>query len=199
MSNHVVDLVNKYPREELPPALTGYITDRTGYDYLHHAEVGSRNAGFVGDEVTDRFCILGEVDEHIAKLRELADAGVDQFNLYLMNGDEEDQARGLRARHHPVAARLVGTGSQGQPAHSWGTHRLTGNDLGLTIRSAAVDAASSWRTLLAVGRPRDWAWTAIPFVVVAWDVAREPTAGPGHGPPRTFSCRSGSLATGPTT
>ena len=27
----------------------------------------------------------------IAKLRELADAGVDQFNFYLMNGDEEAQ------------------------------------------------------------------------------------------------------------
>jgi len=39
--------------------------------------------------VTDRFCVLGSVDDHIAKLRELADAGVDQFNIYLMNGDEE--------------------------------------------------------------------------------------------------------------
>ena len=91
VSNHVVDLVNKYPREELPEALTGYITDRTGYDYRHHAEVGSSNAAFVGDEVTDRFCILGSTDEHVAKLRELADAGVDQFNIYLMNGDEEQQ------------------------------------------------------------------------------------------------------------
>jgi probable F420-dependent oxidoreductase len=91
VSNHVVDLVNKYPREQLPEALTGYVTDRTGYDYLHHAEVGSTNAAFVGDEVTDRFCILGEPAEHIAKLRDLADAGVDQFNFYLMNGDEEDQ------------------------------------------------------------------------------------------------------------
>ena len=91
VSNHVVDLVNKYPREELPEALTGYITDRTAYDYLHHAEVGSSNAAFVGDEVADRFCVLGSADEHIAKLRDLADAGVDQFNLYLMNGDEEQQ------------------------------------------------------------------------------------------------------------
>jgi alkanesulfonate monooxygenase SsuD/methylene tetrahydromethanopterin reductase-like flavin-dependent oxidoreductase (luciferase family) len=89
VSNHVVDLVNKYPREELPDALTGYIRDRTGYDYLHHAEVGSSNAGFVGDEVTDRFCVLGSVDEHLEKLDRLADAGVDQFNIYLMNGDEE--------------------------------------------------------------------------------------------------------------
>ncbi|MEX1173818.1 MAG: TIGR03842 family LLM class F420-dependent oxidoreductase [Chloroflexota bacterium] len=91
VSNHVVDLVNKYPRERLPDSLTGYVTDREGYDYLHHAEVGSSNAAFVGDEVADRFCILGEADEHIAKLRELADAGVDQFNVYLMNGDEEEQ------------------------------------------------------------------------------------------------------------
>jgi probable F420-dependent oxidoreductase len=91
VSNHVVDLVNKYPREQLPDSLTGYIQDRTGYDYHHHAEVGSSNAGFVGDEVTDRFCVLGEPAEAIEKLRELADAGVDQFNVYLMNGDEREQ------------------------------------------------------------------------------------------------------------
>lgn len=90
VSNHVVDLVNKYPREELPEALTGYVRDRTGYDYLHHAEVGSSNAGFVGDDVTDRFCVIGSVDDHVAKLRRLAEVGVDQFNVYLMNGDEEE-------------------------------------------------------------------------------------------------------------
>ena len=90
VSNHVVDLVNKYPREQLPESLTGYVRDRTGYDYLHHAEVGSSNAGFVGDEVTDRFCVIGPVDDHLAKLRRLADVGVDQFNIYLMNGDEEE-------------------------------------------------------------------------------------------------------------
>jgi probable F420-dependent oxidoreductase len=91
VSNHVVDLVNKYPREQLPEALTGYIRDREGYDYHHHAEVGSSNAAFVGDEVIDRFCVLGEPAEHVEKLRALADAGVDQFNVYLMNGDEEEQ------------------------------------------------------------------------------------------------------------
>jgi probable F420-dependent oxidoreductase len=91
VSNHVVDLVNKYPREQLPEALTGYISHREGYDYLHHAEVGSSNAAFVGDEVTDRFCVLGDPEAHVAKLQELADAGVDQFNIYLMNGDEEAQ------------------------------------------------------------------------------------------------------------
>jgi probable F420-dependent oxidoreductase len=91
VSNHVVDLVNKYPREQLPASLTGYIRDREGYDYRHHAEVGSSNGAFVEDEVTDRLCVLGPAEEHVTKLRELAAAGVDQFNVYLMNGDEEDQ------------------------------------------------------------------------------------------------------------
>jgi probable F420-dependent oxidoreductase len=90
VGNHVVDLARRYEPSELPPALTGYIRGREGYDYHHHAEVGSSNAAFVGDEVTDRFCVLGFPDDHIAKLRELADAGVDQFNIYLMNGDEEE-------------------------------------------------------------------------------------------------------------
>jgi probable F420-dependent oxidoreductase len=91
VSNHVVDLVNRYPREQLPASLTGYVQERTGYDYHHHAEVGSANAGFVGDEVTDRFCVLGDASEVIEKLHDLADAGVDQFNVYLMNGDEREQ------------------------------------------------------------------------------------------------------------
>jgi probable F420-dependent oxidoreductase len=91
VSNHVVDLVNKYPREDLPAELTQYVRDRAGYDYLHHAEVGSANATFVTDEIVDRFCIVGSADDHIARLRALAEAGVDQFNIYLMNGDEEAQ------------------------------------------------------------------------------------------------------------
>ncbi len=37
----------------------------------------------------DRFCVIGEVDEHIAKLHALAATGVTQFNIYLMSGEEE--------------------------------------------------------------------------------------------------------------
>jgi alkanesulfonate monooxygenase SsuD/methylene tetrahydromethanopterin reductase-like flavin-dependent oxidoreductase (luciferase family) len=115
VSNHVVDLVNKYPREQLPESLTGYVTEREGYDYQHHAEVGSTNAAFVGDEVTDRFCVLGEPAEHVAKLRELANAGVDQFNLYLMNGDEEDQLDRY-GREVVPALRSVAANREGAPA-----------------------------------------------------------------------------------
>jgi len=91
VGNHVVDLVRKYDKDDLPAELTQYIRGREGYDYLHHAEVGSSNAEFVTDEVVDRFCVVGSVEDHVRKLVELAAAGVDQFNLYLMNGDEEQQ------------------------------------------------------------------------------------------------------------
>ena len=90
VSNHVVDLVSRYKPEELPPALTSYIRNRDKYDYLHHCEVDSDNANFVSDEVTDRFCLVGPARAHIEKLRALAKAGVTQFNIYLMCGDEED-------------------------------------------------------------------------------------------------------------
>src|SRR5205823_7381263 len=70
--------------------LTSYIRDRTGYNYLHHAEVGSSNADFVSDDVVDRFCIVGSVPEHIRKLEQLRSVGVTQFNIYLMCGEEEE-------------------------------------------------------------------------------------------------------------
>ena len=108
VSNHVVDLVNKYPRQDLPEELTTYVRTREGYDYHHHAEVGSTNSGFVTDDIVDRFCILGEPDDHVVKLRELERAGVDQFNLYLMNGNEEEQLE-----HY---GRLVIPAMRGAPA-----------------------------------------------------------------------------------
>jgi probable F420-dependent oxidoreductase len=89
VSNHVVDLLSKYKERELPAALTSYVSGRAGYDYLHHCEVGSDNAEFVSDDVVDRFCVVGPVEAHREKLRKLAAAGVTQFNIYLMCGEEE--------------------------------------------------------------------------------------------------------------
>jgi probable F420-dependent oxidoreductase len=90
VGNHVVDLINKY-EGALPESLTRYVRDREGYNYLHHAEVGSSNASFVTDDIVDRFGLVGSVEDHVNKLIELDKAGVTQFNLYLMNGDEAEQ------------------------------------------------------------------------------------------------------------
>jgi probable F420-dependent oxidoreductase len=90
VSNHVVDLVSRYTPSELPAGLTAYIRNRKGYDYHHHAEVGSDNAAFVPDNIVDRYCVVGSIDAHRQKLKELFDRGVTQFNIYLMCGEEEE-------------------------------------------------------------------------------------------------------------
>jgi len=89
VSNHVLDLISRYKPEELPPALTSYVRDRGRYDYQQHCEVDSDHSKFVSDEVVDRFCLVGRAEAHREKLRALAAAGVTQFNIYLMCGEEE--------------------------------------------------------------------------------------------------------------
>jgi probable F420-dependent oxidoreductase len=87
VSNHVVDLVHRYHGGELPAELTEYIAARDNYDYAHHGRTGSENAEFVTDEVVDRFCVIGTPEQVRAKLGQLADLGVDQFNIYSMVDD----------------------------------------------------------------------------------------------------------------
>jgi probable F420-dependent oxidoreductase len=89
VSNHVMDLISKYKPEELPASLTSFVKDKGKYDYHHHCEVGSDNADFVSDEVIDRFCLIGPIEEHRKKLDRLRSVGVTQFNIYLMCGEEE--------------------------------------------------------------------------------------------------------------
>ncbi len=93
VSNHVVDLVNRYKTVELPQALTDYIKARDHYDYAEHGQVGAEHASFVTDEVVDRFCVIGTAEECVAKLRELESLGVTQFNNYNMGEAPAEQMR----------------------------------------------------------------------------------------------------------
>jgi len=93
VSNHVVDLLKRYDQSMLPESLTSYLARREFYDYADHSREGARHGEFVDDETCDRFCILGSVQEHIAKLRALEAQGVEQFNIYLMTGNQEEILR----------------------------------------------------------------------------------------------------------
>jgi probable F420-dependent oxidoreductase len=90
VGNHVADIVSRYgDRSDVPQALTDYIKGREGYDYNEHGRAGNTHASFVPDEIVDRFCILGPVDEHVRRLEELRDLGVDQFAIYLQHDDKD--------------------------------------------------------------------------------------------------------------
>lgn len=89
VSNHVVEMIARYGRSALPETLTNFVRHRTSYDYKLHGNIGTPNAAFVPDEVVNRFCITGSISQHCERLVELSEIGVDQFNLYLMSGDEE--------------------------------------------------------------------------------------------------------------
>ena len=92
VGNHVEDLVARYGEDsEVPHALTDYIrARREGYDYSHHGQVGNPTVDFVPDGIVDHFCVLGTVEDHVAKLTQLKDMGVNQFNIYLMHDAQEE-------------------------------------------------------------------------------------------------------------
>jgi probable F420-dependent oxidoreductase len=104
VGNHVADIVSRYGGQGavIPQSLSDYISGRAGYDYNEHGRAGNTHAEFVPDEIVERFCLIGPPDVHIARLKELADIGVDHFGLYL--------------QHDAQDATLAGFGEQVIPA-----------------------------------------------------------------------------------
>ncbi|HEY2778110.1 MAG TPA: TIGR03842 family LLM class F420-dependent oxidoreductase [Gaiellaceae bacterium] len=92
VSNHVKDLIDRYGTDgsTVPKALTEYVLARKFYDYNEHSRVGAKHGGFVTDEICDRFCVIGNLEQCKQKLRELEEIGVDQFNVYLMTHGQEE-------------------------------------------------------------------------------------------------------------
>ena len=91
VSNHVMDLIEKYGWDsDIPKELTDFVKARKFYDYKDHSRVGAKHGEFVSDEICDRFCVIGSAEQCKAKLRELEQVGVSQFNIYLMTHGQEE-------------------------------------------------------------------------------------------------------------
>jgi probable F420-dependent oxidoreductase len=91
VSNHVKDLIARYGTDgEIPRALTDFAQAVKEYDYSDHSKVGAEHGKYISDEICDRFCLLGDLDQHLVRLRELEELGVRQVNLYLMTTDSDD-------------------------------------------------------------------------------------------------------------
>jgi probable F420-dependent oxidoreductase len=106
VGNHVADMVRRYGEDEskVPKVLIDYIKGREGYDYGHHGKAGSPSTDFVPDEIVERFCVLGDVEDHVEKLTLLRGMGVDQFGVYLMHDDQEGTLRAYGEQIIPALA-----------------------------------------------------------------------------------------------
>jgi probable F420-dependent oxidoreductase len=95
VGNHVADIVARYGADggAVPRALSDYVAGRTGYDYNAHGRAASTHADFVPDEIVDRFCVLGTVADHIDRLTQLHETGVDQFAIYLQHDSKDATLR----------------------------------------------------------------------------------------------------------
>ena len=124
VGNHVAELVKRYGESSpsVPKALSDYIRDRAGYDYAHHGRAGNPSTDFVPDDIVDRFCVLGRVEDHVAKLQDAARHG-DRPLLDLPHarrgGRDAGSVRAVRAsragRDHAVRS-VVGRGGSGDEA-----------------------------------------------------------------------------------
>ncbi|GAB3824614.1 TIGR03842 family LLM class F420-dependent oxidoreductase [Dactylosporangium cerinum] len=106
VGNHIADIVERYGSDgAVPTVLTDYIKGRKGYDYAEHGRAGNTHTDFVPDEIVDRFCILGPVEEHLKRLAELKDLGVDQFAVYLQHDAKESTLRAYGEHIIPAVTR----------------------------------------------------------------------------------------------
>jgi probable F420-dependent oxidoreductase len=105
VGNHVADIVARYGESsEVPAALTDYIAGREGYDYNEHGQAGNPHTAFVPDEIVDRFCLLGPVEEHVRRLQELEGLGVDQFAVYLQHDAKDETLQAYGEKVMPTIA-----------------------------------------------------------------------------------------------
>jgi probable F420-dependent oxidoreductase len=109
VSNHVKDLIDRYGTDgsTVPKALTDYVLARKFYDYDEHSRVGAKHGEFVTDEICDRFCVIGDLNQCKQKLRQLEEIGVDQFNIYLMTHGQEETLQAYGDGIIPELARVA--------------------------------------------------------------------------------------------
>ena len=101
--NLIWHLMQTYPIEELPASLTKgleYLGKRKDfwqtYNWDTHGMVDEGHKQLVTDEMVDRFCVLGSVNNCVDKLRELEKVGVDRFCAYVFSPDREQVASQMR-------------------------------------------------------------------------------------------------------
>ena len=125
VSNHVMDLIERYGETRDPHELTDYVKARKFYDYKDHSREGAAHGEFVTDEIADRFSVIGSADAVKEKLQELDSIGVDHFNIYLMTHGQEEILETYGDSIIPELKQAASDG--GDPQHLFDVRRRSGD------------------------------------------------------------------------
>ena len=94
---HVSRVVIRPLPAPVDPALESVIDRiRQGYDYYQHMNPEAHHAGMVPDELVDLFALAGTPEECHARLKQIADLGVDQVSIVPFARQGEGRARTIR-------------------------------------------------------------------------------------------------------
>jgi alkanesulfonate monooxygenase SsuD/methylene tetrahydromethanopterin reductase-like flavin-dependent oxidoreductase (luciferase family) len=89
-ANHIGDVVQRVPDHGMPEELTRLVEARTqAYDYEGHLDSSAEHTGWLTGELIDDFAITGSPDRCLERIRELAEAGVDEISTAYLNGQIE--------------------------------------------------------------------------------------------------------------
>src|ERR671919_628304 len=87
-------------------AAPAFVGDELGYARDQCRWFGGMVGNHV-DDIVDRFCILGPVEEHVRRLEELRKLGVDQFALYLQHDAKDETLQAYGEKVLPAIAEGV--------------------------------------------------------------------------------------------
>ena len=87
-ANHIGDVMQRVPDHGMPEELTRVVAARTlAYDYYEgHLDAAAEHNAWVTPELIDDFAITGPPDRCLERIRELAEAGVDEISTAYLNG-----------------------------------------------------------------------------------------------------------------
>ena len=91
VSNHVRDLLRRYPDSALPASLLQDIEVVQAYDYQHHGQPDAPHAQALSYALAARFTIVGTIEDCRAKIAQLVACGATQICLYLNVVEEANQ------------------------------------------------------------------------------------------------------------
>jgi 5,10-methylenetetrahydromethanopterin reductase len=93
-ANHIADTLRRNPEHGMPEEMTRLVRARDDYDYYAgHLDSSADHTAYLTGELLDDFTVAGPPKRCLAKLRELADLGVDEVSCAYLNGQREQMER----------------------------------------------------------------------------------------------------------